>query len=323
MYYIGFDIGGTKCAVSLGSAAESGVEILNKIKFPTAGKTPAEVMELFAQNAEEAVKNAGLSMGDIARIGISCGGPLDSKRGIILSPPNLPGWDGIHIKEFFEERFGVETRLQNDANACAVAEWKWGAGRGTQNMVFVTFGTGFGAGLILDGRLYSGTHDCAGEIGHVRLTSGENDPVGYRKRGSVEGWCSGGGIAQTGAAYVRRELEKGETPLLWERAGEDEANITAKLIGDLADEGDPLSIEIYRKVGEMFGRTCAIIIDLFDPEMIVAGGIFMRSSHLILPEAERVIDVEALAMTRTGVKIVPAGLGEEIGDYAALGIASM
>ncbi|MCR5263229.1 MAG: ROK family protein [Clostridiales bacterium] len=327
-YYLGYDIGGTKCAVSLAYVGDGTAEIKDKIRFPTAGMTPTEVMEKFALGSEEITGAHGVSMSEIERIGISCGGPLDSRRGIIQSPPNLPGWDDVRITEFFEKRFSVQTRLQNDANACAVAEWQWGAGlkpdgSRVSDMVFVTFGTGFGAGLILDGRLYSGATDSAGEVGHVRMTRSENDPVGYRKAGSVEGWCSGGGIAQQGVFAVRKELASGVEPDLWLRAGRDESGVTAKLIGDMADEGDELCLSIYRRVGEKFGEACAMMIDLFNPELIVAGGIFMRSSHLILPYAEQVIREEALTFAADVCRIVPAGLGEKIGDYAALGIAAM
>ena len=327
-YYLGYDLGGTKCAVSLASAVSGGIDILGKIKFPTAGLTPDEVMEKFADGSREIAASHGIELSAVKRIGISCGSPLDSKKGIIQSPPNLPGWDDVHITEYFESRLGIETRLQNDANACAVAEWQWGAGLNEDgsrvtDMVLVTFGTGFGAGLILDGRLYSGATDSAGEIGHVRLTRGDGDPIGYRKRGSVEGWCSGGGIAQQGVSAVREALKQGDMPLLWERAGKDEKNVTAKLIGDMADEGDAFCIGIYRNVGIKFGETCSILIDLFNPELIVAGGIFMRSAHLVLPYAEEVIKREAMPFAAEGCRIVPAGLGEKIGDYAALGIAAM
>ena len=132
-------------------------------------------------------------------IGISCGGPLDSRRGVIMGPPNLPGWDDVYIVRQIENHYGVQAHLQNDANACAVAEWKFGAGRGKQNVVFMTFGTGLGAGLILDGKLYSGTNDNAGELGHIRLD--RFGPVGFGKAGSFEGFCSGRRIARFGAVH--------------------------------------------------------------------------------------------------------------------------
>ena len=142
---------------------------------------------------------------NLKRIGISCGGPLDSKKGIIFSPPNLPGWDNVPITRILSDEFGVETALQNDANACALAEWLMGAERGHSNMIFLTFGTGMGAGLILNGRLYSGTNDLGGEVGHIRLA--KTGPVGFGKAGSFEGFCSGGGIAQLAKSIVFGKAE--------------------------------------------------------------------------------------------------------------------
>ena len=161
--FTGIDIGGTKCAVIVGD--ENG--IVEKIKFPTTN------VDDTLQNIINAVEKLGAN----DAIGISCGGPLDSKRGVIMSPPNLPGWDNIEIVKMLKDRFNVPVAIANDANACAMAEWKFGAGRGCDNMVFMTFGTGLGAGLILDGKLYSGTNDMAGEVGHVRLS--DFGPVGY------------------------------------------------------------------------------------------------------------------------------------------------
>ena len=165
---IGIDIGGTKCAVVLGDEKQ----IVKKIRFDTTSR----------DETIDNIINAVDSMGKADAIGISCGGPLDSKRGIIMSPPNLPEWDDVHIVDMLTERFGIPAYLCNDANACALAEWKYGAGRGTENMVFLTFGTGLGAGLILGGRLYEGTSGMAGEVGHVRLS--QFGPVGYGKMGS-------------------------------------------------------------------------------------------------------------------------------------------
>ena len=177
-------MGGTKCAVIHGKIDDSGISIVNKIKFPTGiDMAPNAVIEKII----DAIRELGA---DAEAIGISCGGPLDSESGTILSPPNLPLWDNIHICDILKKEFNIPCYLQNDADACALAEWQFGAGKGAENMLFMTFGTGLGAGLILDGKLYSGTNDMAGEIGHIRLeTSG---PVGYGKSGSFEGFCSGG-----------------------------------------------------------------------------------------------------------------------------------
>ncbi|HIV27055.1 MAG TPA: ROK family protein, partial [Candidatus Ornithocaccomicrobium faecavium] len=155
--YWGLDIGGTKCALVTGT---EDCQVLSRCAVATADFASWQSLleALLAQAPQEAP----------AAIGVSCGGPLDSRNGRILSPPNLPGWDDVPIVEWLKSRVGAPAFLQNDANACALAEWRFGAGKGCENMVFLTFGTGFGAGLILDGRLYSGTNDMAGEVGHVR-----------------------------------------------------------------------------------------------------------------------------------------------------------
>lgn len=319
MYYLGIDIGGTKCAVSLGCDSGENFAVCDKVKFPTAGKTPYEVLDMFILESEKLLAKHSFKFSDISGIGISCGGPLDAKKGIVMSPPNLPGWDDIHVTEFFEEKTGVPAKLQNDANACAVAEWLFGAGKGFNNVIFLTFGTGLGAGLILDGKLYSGTSDMAGEIGHVRLTEG--GPIGFGKFGSCEGYCSGGGIAQLGKMAVTEALARGEKPRLLEVAGNIE-NIDAKVIGDLAEkENDEFCLEIYRKCGEKLGVTLSILVDILNPERIILGGVFMRSHGIITPAMDKVMKKECLSYALDVCKVVPAGLGESIGDYAALSLA--
>lgn len=315
MLYIGIDIGGTKCAVSLGSLEGEDLKVIEKRRIPTDDPKPYSVLSSLLLLLNSLLADYSLEYGDIKSLGISCGGPLDSRKGIVMSPPNLPTWDNVKVVEFFENHTGIPSYLQNDANACAVAEWKYGAGKGSDSMVFLTFGTGFGAGIILNGRLYSGFHDNAGEIGHVRLT--QDGPIGYYKSGSVEGWCSGGGLAQIGKMAVKEELEKGNNPHLLEAAG-DIDKITAKLIGDLAEkENDQLCIDIYHRCAEKLGLALSMIIDILDPEIIVIGGIYMRSAGLLTDTFNEVIKQEALSEC----SIVPAGLGEKIGDYAALSIA--
>ncbi len=314
-YLIGLDIGGTKCAVTLAKIKEgSSPEILEKVKFPTAKNAPYEVLAEFMRELNGVLGKHKLAYADIYAIGISCGGPLDSKRGIVMSPPNLPSWDNIPVCEYFECRTGIKTKLQNDANACAVAEWKYGAGKGCESMAFLTFGTGLGAGLILDGKLWCGRSDNAGEIGHVRLAN--DGPVGYGKVGSCEGFCSGGGIAQLGVMAIN---EQGENCRLYKKCSGKPENVTAKIIGDLADEGDEVCIGVYNKCGEMLGHTLAILCDVLDVEKIVIGGIYMRSAHLLTEKMYEILKSEAL----NPCEIVAAGLGENVGDYAALSVAEM
>ena len=311
---IGFDIGGTKCAVCLGREVGGHLEILEKRSIPTDHSiSPYEMIGRMCGLAEEMTET-------IDCIGISCGGPLDARAGIIQSPPNLPGWDNVEIVSYLKKRYGIKASLQNDANACAVAEWLYGAGKGCENMVFLTFGTGMGAGLILNGRLYCGTNDMAGEIGHVRLQ--EYGPVGYGKAGSFEGFCSGNGLAQIGQMMAREKLQMGE-PVSYCESMEQLPHISAKTIAERANEGCRDAIAVYSLCGEMLGRGLSILIDVLNPECIVIGSVYQRSAHLLQSSMEKVLKRECLKGSRSVCRVMPALLGENIGDYAALAVAAL
>jgi len=300
MKIVGIDIGGTKCAVVLGN--ENG-HIIKKEKFDTTERDDT------LDNIFRAVER----MDTFDAIGISCGGPLDSVNGVIKSPPNLLGWDNVEIVKMLKKRFSVPVFLKNDADACALAEWKFGAGIGTQNMVFLTFGTGLGAGLILNGKLYSGACDMAGEVGHIRLS--DFGPVGYGKAGSFEGFCSGGGLAQLGQIAAKENSQMGC------RVSFAEDEITAKSISDAAKDGDEIALSVYRQCGYMLGKGLSVIIDILNPEMIVLGSIFQRSENLLRDEMTNVIKKETLLHSRNACRILPAKLGDSLGDVAALCVA--
>ena len=311
MKLLGLDIGGTKCAAVTANWDGERLQILKKEKCPTDHSISPETMleRLFALAD-------GILDGKSDAVGISCGGPLDSAHGVILGPPNLPGWDDVPVTALAARHFGAPAHLQNDANACAVAEWKFGAGRGTRNMIFLTFGTGLGAGLILDGQLYSGTNDNAGECGHLRLE--RFGPVGYGKQGSFEGFCSGCGLAQLGCAMARECVQRGVCPAYYQNG---EAGATAKSIADAARAGDETALEVYRVCGEYLGRGLAVLIDLLNPQRIVLGSIFARSGDLLRESMEQSLRGEALAASAACCQIVAAELGESMGDYAALATA--
>jgi glucokinase len=248
-------------------------------------------------------------------IGVSCGGPLDRVNGVIQRPPNLPTWDQVLIRQILESHFRVGCRLENDANAGAIAEHRYGAGRGCNHMVFLTLGTGLGAGLILNGKIYHGANGMAGEIGHVRLT--ESGPSGFDKAGSVEGWASGGGMAQRAAAAVRAATRAGEYTAL----AETPRPLTARDVGIALGAGDNLADQIVRETGERLGEALAIIVDILNPERIVVGGLALRLGEVLLGPARLRVQQEALPASARACEIVPAGLGESIGDVAALCVA--
>ena len=310
MYIAGMDIGGTKCASILAEVTKESVRFLNRTEFPTGGGWK-NVLERLAADLEKNAEKAGIPISDIAAVGISCGGPLDAERGLILSPPNLPGWDEVPVCAFFRSRWGIRARQMNDADACAVAEWKYGAGRGLSHVIFLTFGTGMGAGLILNGKLYEGACSSAGEIGHVRI--GGDGPVGYGKRGSFEGYCSGSGIARLARILSEERAQSGKP---YPIGGKE--NPSAKEIAEAARGGNEDAAEVYREAGRRLGTGLSILVDVLNPQMIVMGGVFMRSHDLLEDEMLRVMQRECLPHALEAVRIVPSELGERIGDYGAV-----
>ena len=296
MTTFGLDLGGTKCAVV--RAGRSGAPEA-RLTCLTAGpvETLARLEKMIAQ----------LQPGRAPRFGIACGGPLDSQAGLILSPPNLPGWDRVPIVKWVEQRFGGRAFLMNDANAGALAEWFYGAGRGLRNLVFCTCGTGFGAGLICDGRLYEGANGNAGEIGHVRLT--DDGPVGHGKAGSVEGWCSGGGLARL-LADLRRQGNEAAPPAR-----------DARELCAAAASGDRRAVELLARAGRRLGRALAVLVDVLNPEAIILGSLYVRARRFLEKPMREELKREAFPEALAACRILPAALGDRIGDYAALAAA--
>jgi glucokinase len=233
---------------------------------------------------------------------VSIGGPLAIEPGIVHSPPNLPGWDDIPLKSLLEEQTGLPVYIEHDGNAGALAEWYFGAAQGAQNVIFLTMGTGFGGGLILNGELYRGTCDLAGEVGHLRIS--ETGPTAFGKSGSWEGLCGGAGIAKLAAERF---------PGRWREAG-----TTARDLAELARAGDAEAIAVLEEVGHHLGRGLAMLLDVVNPEVIVIGSLAVRLGELVLAPARKVIEREALPEAAAACRIVPAELGEHLGDVAAL-----
>lgn len=312
--YLGLDVGGTKCSMVIGNAS---LAIKKKIFFETRVERGYKaILSEFQEHIDASL--AEFPECRLKRIGISCGGPLDSAKGMIYSPPNLPGWDNVPIVEIFSKKYGVETAVQNDANACALAEWMMGAGKGTRNMIFLTFGTGMGAGLILNGQLYSGTNDLGGEVGHIRLAP--DGPVGFGKSGSFEGFCSGGGIAQLARSIVTEKLKNNQS-VGFCPSPEEIDEIDAKKVFQAARSGDQVAAEIVRISANYLGQGLSILIDILNPECIVIGSIYARNESLFDPVIEEVLRREAIPSALEVCRVRPAALGDLIGDYAALCVA--
>ncbi len=293
---IGIDIGGTKTAISVWG--EGGVpEELRR--FPTGG--PDELLRNLKTALPRRLK--------APVFGVACGGPLDAAGGRILSPPNLPGWDDVPLVTMLEAGFGGRAFLMNDANANAVAEWKFGAGRGTESMVFLTAGTGMGAGIIAGGQLLSGANGNAGEVGHVRLAGA--GPVGFGKAGSFEGFCSGGGIRQLVRYLPKREKPPRAADWAARHPGAQDVILAAK-------SGDKTARAVLRVSGEKLGAALAVLVDILNPEKIVLGTLYRVARAFLEPSMRRTLEREALPGSLAACRIVPAKLGKNLGNYGAI-----
>ena len=296
---IGLDIGGTKTAIVEGALDG---QILAKTKHPS--DTQKGFADMFARlcAATQAALDVARSAGRTVRaLSVSIGGPLDIENGIIYSPPHLPGWDAIPLKQLLRERFDLPAYVEHDGNAGALAEWRFGAGVGVHSLVFLTMGTGLGGGIIVNDRLWRGASDLAGEVGHMRIAP--DGPLVYGKRGSWEGYAAGPAFAV---------LAKQMFPARW---GD---GVTSPQITELALAGDADALAVVACVGEWLGRGLAVLADVLNPEMIVVGSMAVRLGDLVLEPARRALREEALPGTAKVCRVVPAKLGEGIGDVAAL-----
>ena len=290
---IGLDVGGTKTAVVLGT---HDADILERIEFATEHERGYQhALDTIVEIATPMVENA-------SAVSVSIGGPLECERGIIYAPANLPSWDAVPLKEEMEKRLGLPTYVEHDGNAGALAEWMFGAGKGTRHLVFLTLGTGLGAGLILNGHLYRGANDYAGEVGHVRMA--DDGPVGCRKAGSWEGFCAGPGLG-----YHLSKLAPERFP---------PETTTGKDAVQAILRDDPDGLRALEVQAKWLGRGLAMLVDILNPEVIVLGSLGVRLSGRMIEPAVRYMKEEAMTGAAEACRVVPAGLGEAIGDIACL-----
>lgn len=313
--YIGIDIGGTKCATLIAEDDKDGLRFISRVEEKTAGGYGAIIAKL-KENIQKQLDDAALTIDDIKSIGISCGGPLNEETGVVLSPPNLPDWDNVPVCKMIQETFPVPCYLMNDANACALAEYKFGSGIGSKNFIFMTYGTGLGAGIILNGELYSGSSSMAGEVGHIRISS--RGETCYNKKGCFESFCSGAGMRLHAITYLKNELKKGKE-IFWDSERLEE--LTVRDIKKYADMGNKQALRIYEKAGYYLGKGLAILVDILNPEAICIGSIYTRAEEYIRPQMLKMLKKEALPETYSAVQVVPSVLKERIGDYGAITVA--
>jgi glucokinase len=251
---------------------------------------------------------------DLEAVGIGCGGPLDPWRGIVVDALNNPGWTDIPLVARVQDELERPTHLDNDGNAAALAEHRFGAGRGVADMVYLTISTGVGGGLILDDRLYHGANGNAGELGHisVRVSGGRGCHCG--SIGCIEAYCSGTNIA----ARFREALEAGGTT---SAAALDPGAVTAEQVADAARDGDPLARAVWDETTELLGGGIVSIIHAFNPQLVVLGGGVTGSGDLLFEPVRRIVAQRTMPWLARPVRVVPAELGHRTGVLGAVAVA--
>ena len=300
--FLGLDVGGTKCAAVLGCAAGN---VLARKQWPSqAQRGPGAMIDELVSHGRALIMQAG----GVQAVGVSIGGPLDAVRGIIYSPPNLPGWDGINLKEMLARRFDMPTekiRVQHDAAACALAEYHWGAGKESRRLIYLTCGTGFGAGLVIDGRPYYGAGGRSGEFSHVRYQ--DSGLEAFRKVGSLEAFAAGSALSKIAVwKYPHR------------RWSPDGAAPTGAQVSQLAGGGDTEAREVLRINARAVGHGAAILADMLFPDCILLGSLAFYLGEDWLAEVRRAFVEEALPDAAKLCRLIPAGLGAQLGDLSAL-----
>jgi glucokinase len=302
--YIAVDVGGTQIRAAV--FPEDGVEPIRQKKILTRDKDAHPETRM-----NDLIAELWPAQEKVVAIGVAAPGPLDPKAGVIINAPNIPNWKNFPLRNYVQERFGVPVELGNDANLAAMGEWKFGAGRGHDNLVYLTISTGIGGGVICDGHLLLGLRGFAAELGHVTLI-----PDGPRcscgQPGHLEAISSGTGIAN----YVAEELKKGAPSCL-----SLDPLPTAKDINLAAQKGDSLAVAAIERAGMYLGLGLSNYLQIFNPSIIILGGSVTQCGDLLFNPMkaelkQRVMGPEYL----TNLTITKAGLGDMVGLLGALAL---
>jgi glucokinase len=318
-HVVGIDIGGTKLATVV---ADSTGQILSKVRKPTlAEKGPEHALQLLFEMVRESVEQAGLQQASISAIGVSCGGPLDTKTGVVYSPPNLPGWDALPLKAQLESEFQIPVTIENDANASALAEFRFGGGRGYNAVLYMTMSTGIGGGIVIDGQIYHGANDSAGEVGHQILLP-DGPRCGCGKRGCLEALCSGPAIARRAQAMIQAQLAEGKASAttLLNLAGGHIEDVKSEHVLTAAQSGDVLALQLVEETAYYMGWGIANLVNILNPDIILLGTIAIAAGDLLLNPIRKTVAEFAMTRPAEVVKIAPAQLGDALGDLAAIAL---
>ena len=306
---IGIDVGGTNVKIAL--VDENG-KIIYSNSVPTYAKMGYEyTVNNIKQAIKDLMKETKTDEKSIEAIGFDFPGQIDCKKGIVKLAPNIPGWVNIPISKIIEDEFHIPTRIDNDVRCAALGELKFGAGKGCENFVCITVGTGIGSGLVINGKLVRGAANAAGEIGHIKLQM-ENGPLcGCGDYGCLEAFASGPVIVAMAQDYIKG----GKSAKFSEMAGDGE--ITPYIVAKAAESGDPVAKRIFEIVGRRIGIGLTSVINLLNPEKVIVGGGVAECGDLLLEPIRKTIKERAMVVAGESVQIVPAQLGNSAGVIGA------
>jgi glucokinase len=312
---IGVDIGGTKILTALFNA---GGKMLLKNTHPTLVHEGVDaVINRLCKAIDSLLEQKNLKPSDLGGICIACAGGIDSGSGVVVTPsPNMPDWTDIPLAEIIGKKFRIKTHVINDASAAALGEHRCGAGKGVDNLVLLTLGTGIGGGIITDGILYLGAVGAAGELGH--MTIDDRGPLcGCGNHGCLEMLASGIAVARQAVERIR----EGETSVLTGMADGNLESITAEMVGEAARKSDKLAWEVIEQASYSLGVGMVNIVNIFNPEMIIIGGGMAAMGDMLIEPGRKMVKERAFPVASRVVSIVPASLGNEAGVYGAAAFA--
>ncbi|MBW1988895.1 MAG: ROK family protein [Deltaproteobacteria bacterium] len=313
--YLGIDLGGTK--ILSGLVDDDGTVLATELMETQSSRGKGNVLDRVTRSAEKLAEKARDMGRKVRAVGFGGPGPVDPKEGVLYSPPNLPGWDKVPLAKIMADRLGAPCFLENDANAAALGENLFGAGKGSRYMVYLTVSTGVGSGVISHGTLYSGANGFAAEAGHMTLLpDGPLCPCG--NRGCLEALSSCTAIAREAKEILARPEAKTR---IRELARNDPDKVTAKLVAQAAEQGDMEAKRIIAKAMEYLGMGVASLVNLLNPEMVVIGGSLANLGDAMFGPVRRAVDRRAFAVNASAVSIVPAALGDRVGILGAAALA--
>lgn len=307
---LAIDLGGTKIVAAIISS--SARVVAKEYHLTLAGEGPQAVTNRLLSAIDHLLSKSNISLSKLDSISVAAAGAIDSDRGLVTSSPNLPGWSDVPLRDMVSKRFGVSTFLLNDASAAALGEHRLGAGRGVNNLVYLTVSTGIGGGIIIGGKLYLGTAGSAGEIGHMVIDV--NGPECYCGNfGCLEVMASGTAIAREAI----QRLRDGGSSILSDMVAAKIENITAREVGLAAQNGDRLASEVILRAATYLGAGVVNIVNIFNPEVIVIGGSVAKMGDILLNPVRELVSERAFKLAAQAVRIVPTRLGDDAGVVGA------